>query len=221
MGDEVDQIWGRPSLRLANAIDLDHVGLAHKELKLLTQKFTFVGVARLSFWHGYDRLIKAISEYMGDYEVSFLIIGNGEPEMTRLKKIAREFEVGNKVTFLGSKNGDDLDLLYKKSYVCVDSLGRHRSGALCNSSLKSKEYTAKGIPFVKSHIDDSFLGANFVFDVTPDESAIDISAIIYWYSSLPNNTPVEMRRYADAHLSWDKQCEKVMSKLSDLREIKS
>ncbi|EMH6514318.1 glycosyltransferase [Raoultella ornithinolytica] len=220
MGDKSDKIWGRPSLRLANAIDLEHVNLVREELKPLIQDITFVGVARLSFWHGYDRLIKAISGYAGEYNISFLIVGNGEPEMSRLKKLVEDNGVEDKIIFLGSKSGNDLDFLYKQSHICVDSLGRHRSGSLNNSSLKSKEYTAKGLPFIKSHIDDSFLDVEFVFDITPDEMDINIEEIIRWYTSLPNETPNKMRRYAGKNLSWDNQCSKVIFTLFNLEKMK-
>ncbi len=214
MGDYSESIWGRPSLRIANAIDLEHVKPVKKNLKPLGNAINFVGVARLSFWHGYDRLIKAISSYKGGYKIRFKIVGDSEPEMSRLQELTKKLRVENEISFVGAKSGDELNLIYSESDVCVDSLGRHRSGSYYNSSLKSKEYAAKGLPFIKSHKDDSFNSTDFVYDVSADEGDIDLDAIIKWYQELPVDTPMKMRAYAERHLSWDRQCETVISYLS-------
>lgn len=214
MGEETNNIWGRPSLRIANAIDLEHVKIVKDRISRINDEVVFVGVARLAFWHGYDRLIKAISKYKGRYKINFLVVGDSEPEMGRLKQLMTELGVEDKVSFMGAKSGNDLNELYKISHICVDSLGRHRSGSLYNSSLKSKEYAAKGLPFIKSHIDDSFNNENFVFNVSSDENDLDIDSIINWYQQLPDDTPVKMRLFAEDNLSWDNQCQKVLDVLT-------
>lgn len=213
MGEPGDEIWGRPTLRISNGIDLDKVTILKKKLNPLLDEFIFVGVARLSFWHGYDRLIEAMKNYNGQYNVRFIIIGNGEPEFSRLKDLARKNNVEEKILFLGARFGDELDEQYKRAHVCIDSIGRHRSGNKFNSSLKSKEYTAKGLPFVMSHKDDSFENVSFIFKVSSDEEIIDINEIIGWYEKLPSTTPIEMRAFAEQFLSWDIQCKKIVEKL--------
>ncbi|EIX9223266.1 glycosyltransferase [Klebsiella pneumoniae] len=213
MGAYVENIWNRPALRIANGIDLDKVPPLITRKNTLNNEFVFVGVARLSFWHGYDRLINAISKYQGNYKIKFYIIGEGEDESSRLKKIVQSLNLSSNVVFQGGLYGQELDKQYCKAHVCIDSLGRHRSGNLYNSSLKSKEYTAKGLPFIKSHKDDSFENNFFIFNVNPDESDIEIGEIIEWYKSLPEETPGMMRDFAENSLSWDIQCKKVLDKL--------
>lgn len=215
MGEGKDKIWGRPSLKIHNGIDLVHVPALREQMRVLSNELVFVGVARLSFWHGYDRLIKSISKYNGKYNIKFLVIGEGEQEIFRLKKTAATFDVEKNIFFLGAKFGNELDEVYYNSHICVDSLGRHRSGNNINSSLKSKEYTAKGLPFMKSHIDESFINKEFIYEVSPDESSINIEDVISWYLSLPAITPKIMREYAECYLSWDRQCAKVNSFLFD------
>ncbi len=213
MGESGGDIWGRPALKIANGIDLDKVKILKENLNPLSDEFTFVGVARLSFWHGYDRLIEAVKNYNGKYKIKFIVIGNGEPEFSRLNSLARKYDIEDKILFLGAKFGNELDNQYEKAHVCIDSIGRHRSGNQFNSSLKSKEYTAKGLPFIMSHKDDSFEDVNFIFNVSSNEEAIDIDEIIGWYQKLPKNTPVEMRAFAEQFLSWDLQCKKVLEKI--------
>lgn len=212
MGNPSHSIWNRPSLKISNGIDLEHVPLLKTALNpILDNSFTLIGVARLSFWHGYDRIINAIADYKGNTSVRLLIVGDGEPELTRLKALVKEKNITDQVLFCGAQTGTKLDELYVQSHLCIDSLGRHRSGNLYNSSLKSKEYTAKGLPFIKSHIDDSFQSCNFIYNVSADEEKINIADIISWYTSLPTALPIEMRLFAEANLAWEKQCLNVIS----------
>ncbi|EMM7190538.1 TPA: glycosyltransferase [Raoultella planticola] len=213
MGESSGNIWGRPALKIANGIDLNKVQILKENLNSVSDEFIFVGVARLSFWHGYDRLIEAVKNYKGNYKIKFIVIGNGEPELSRLNALTKKHALEEKVLFLGAKFGNELDMQYKKAHVCIDSIGRHRSGNQFNSSLKSKEYAAKGLPFIMSHKDDSFENVNFIFNVSPDEEMINIDEIISWYEKLPTNTPVEMRAFAEQFLSWDIQCKKVLENI--------
>jgi hypothetical protein len=41
-----------------------------------------------------------------------------------------------------------LNDIYNISDIAIDSLGRHRSNVMYNSTLKGKEYCAKGLPIV-------------------------------------------------------------------------
>ncbi|VUS83835.1 hypothetical protein SB6421_03812 [Klebsiella huaxiensis] len=209
MGDPVCKIWGKPVLRLSNGIDLAHVNLVRDRLKDRNEELVFIGVARLSFWHGYDRLISSIKSE-SNYNFKFLIVGDGEPEMSRLRKIVTDLNLNDKVIFYGAKSGDELNKIYEKADIAVDSLGRHRSGSYSNSSLKSKEYTAKGLPFIKSHQDEAFDKSYFIHDVQPNDDLIDLDCIYDWYQSLPDETPQLMRDFARQHLTWDIQCQKVL-----------
>lgn len=209
MGNAEKEIWGRPSLKIHNGIDLLHVPALRTKQASVDNEIIFVGVARLSFWHGYDRLIKAISQYNGKYFIKFMVVGPGEEELKRLKTITTELELEDNIIFLGSQFGGKLDDVYQNAHVCVDSLGRHRSGNNINSSLKSKEYTAKGLPFMKSHIDESFVDTDFIYEVSPDENDINLESVITWYFNLPVDTPKNMRSFAERNLSWDIQCAKV------------
>ncbi|WP_445441583.1 glycosyltransferase [Citrobacter freundii] len=202
MGDLVDNIWGLPCQRIGNGIDVNAIK------KVPTKKtgncFVFVGVGHLAFWHGFDRLILGMKEYKGDREIIFKIVGGGEPELNRLKTLAHDLK-NNKVIFEGVLSGECLYSVLESADVCVDSLGRHRSGNNCNNSLKSKEYCARGLPFIKSHIDYSFGAEEFIYQVNADESAIDINSIIAWRESLSDDFSSKERCYAERNLTWETQ----------------
>lgn len=200
IGEHTDKILGIPARPMANGVDLNAVKKIITKAKV--DEFIFLGLANLMFWHGYDRLIKAISKYQGDKKIFFYIIGDTEPEFSSLKKLASELMVDDKVIFLGKKNKDEINEFLEVTNVCVDALGRHRSGNNINDSLKSKEYSAMGIPFIKSHIDYSLGSPFFVYQVSSDEVDISIEDIIIWYSNLPEEVNNEIRIYAEKNFSW-------------------
>ena len=211
MGCDVSHIWGIPACKISNGIDLSSLKLLRSCKPKLRDTINFVAVARLSFWHGLDRLIHSIANYEGDYEVQLKIVGAGEPELSRLQNIVAELKLDNLISFTGPLHGDKLIQIYEESDIAVDSLGRHRTGTNQNSSLKSKEYTALGLPFIKSHDDVVFDNQFFSLTVSPDENDINIENVIKWYVELPVNTPFLMREFAVGELSWEKQLSYLLS----------
>lgn len=216
MGALEKKIWGVKAVRIFNSVPLGAVPLkgdvAHEGVR-------FIGVAQLSYWHGYDRVITGISDYNKrnpDTPVFFHIVGNAlssnNDELKRLKELSEKLGVDKQVIFHGAMSGEKLDSVFDGIDIAVDSLGRHRSGNYYNCSIKSKEYCARGIPFIKSHQDDSFNGTNYFYQCSADDSAVDISAILSWFES-KGHSKEELRAYAEGIFDWKIQLSKVMSEV--------
>lgn len=178
-----DFIWGKQTLKISNAVDPDLAPLSNSTFD--GKSLIFVGVANLATWHGYDRLIRSIAKfYLHDAEkltdVFFYVVGDGII-YSELKTLATSLGIDKYINFFGALDGAELDEVFDKANVGVDSLGRHRSGSFYNNSLKSKEYLVRGLPIIKSHIDHTLLKSKFCFDVEPDESEIDLEKVITWY----------------------------------------
>ncbi|MCG8706888.1 glycosyltransferase [Brenneria sp. 4F2] len=205
IGKKVNNLYNIDTYNIINGVDLDEVNLVSKAKKE-NNTINFVGIANLSYWHGYDRLIQSLKSYDGNDNINFYIIGDTEPELSRLKKIAEDADIPNgHVIFLGRKTNSEINSIISNMDICVDSLGRHRSGNNFNSSIKSKEYTAMGMPFILSHIDDAYAeGVFFKYQCSADENIIDINDIVQWYKSLPTNFNEAEREYANEHFSWKK-----------------
>lgn len=204
IGEKTSSISGIKTRRIFNGVDVDLI----KPIPEINveNKFIMVGVANLSYWHGYDRLIKAISKYKGKDEVEFHIVGDTEPVYSQLKLMASELNVSDKIIFHGSKHSDELRNILEKAHVCVDALGRHRSKNNYNSSIKSKEYAALGLPFIKSHIDDAFDDQQeFIYQVSANDDDISIDEIITWRKGLKAGFSIREREYAISNLSWKQQ----------------
>ncbi|EOD4811703.1 glycosyltransferase [Serratia sp. IR-2025] len=216
MGALRKKIWGVRAVRVFNSVPMDNVPLkgnsAHAGIN-------FIGVAQLSYWHGYDRIITGLSNYSkrnNGIPVFFHIVGNAlssnNDELKRLKELSERLSVDKQVIFHGAMSGKQLDTLFDGMDIAVDSLGRHRSGNHYNCSIKSKEYCARGIPFIKSHQDDSFDSTNYYYQCSADDSPVDIATIISWFQS-GGHSREELRLYAESIFDWKIQLSKVINEI--------
>lgn len=205
----VDQkIFGIPCINICNGIDLNEVKLI--EPKVSSQKITFTSVSSCYLSHGIDRLLKSLDYFKLD-NLKFNIVGEG-PQIPKLKKMVEQSEyLKDCVVFLGHLSGESLDLVYNETNIAVGSLGRHRDGVEVLRTLKTVEYTAKGLPTIFSEIDPGFINMPFIFKVESDESLINLIEVIEWRQSL-SLKPNEIREYAK-DFSMENQMERVVSSI--------
>jgi glycosyltransferase involved in cell wall biosynthesis len=204
MGTPTTKIWGIPAIKFEN-------GICVEQYKLLTKNrldncLNIIGVGSLDFWHGYDRAIEGIAKSSNN--IMLHIVGDGN-ELKPLKELAISLGVEKKVVFYGKLHSQKLDAVFDICHLAIDSLGRHRSGNNYNSSIKSKEYAARGLPFIQSHIDQSFSEAKFVLKVPTDEQAINFDDVFYWYQEV-NILPADIRKFAINNLQWEMQFKKLL-----------
>lgn len=183
------EIFDIQCINISNAYEFKQLGFSREEAE--DQTIHLIGVATLCFYHGYDRLIEGLKEYnqkMGQKtKVVFNLIGDG-PVLSEYQKLVKDYKLEKIVTLNGRKKMFELDTYYKEANIGVDSLGRHRSGVTYNSSLKGKEYLAKGLPIisgVKTDLDDKDI--SFYYRVPNDDTPINIDAIVGWYQNLTSN----------------------------------
>lgn len=210
MGEKRKYIWGIRAERIFNAVSNSDLEICVKKNKN-QHEINLIGVAQLAPWHGYDRVIRGIADYINQNNsitIMFTIVGDDLPggykESERLNELIKSFGLEKNVCLVGKMSGEQLDTEFKKADIAVDSLGRHRSGNNYNCSLKSKEYAYRGLPFIKSHHDDSFEGEDFVYNCPPTEDAIKISEIVDWYQNLESNSEY-IHTFAKNKFSWDIQ----------------
>lgn len=186
-----DSIFGITTIKTVNGIDFSQICL--KKVKKSNGYLDLIGVACVSPWHGFDRLITGLHEYYCDLEsaenVRFHIVGEGKciPEY---KRLVEEYHLEQSVFFYGNKCGKELDELYDNSDIAVSSLGLHRIGILTHASvLKSREYGAKGLPMISSVEIDIFPPNEYqyIFYFPEDDTPIDISKIIEFNKKIHKN----------------------------------
>ena len=182
------EVLGIPVVYAMNGICVKNVTIPDR--KVVDDTINAIEVSRPSFWHGYDRFIKGMGEYYkngGTRKIVFHVVGNGA-ETANLKKLAEDYGILDKVIVYGDKFGKDLDDIYEKCFVGIDCLGRHRSGNYQLSSLKSREYVAKGLPLISS-VSMDFLeqGNKYFMKVPADESPVNMEDFIAFYDGIYKN----------------------------------
>lgn len=213
---EEEEIFGAKTIKISNGIDLDELPLRvkknHEEYEI-----HLLGVAEIHFWHGFDRVIKGLGIYYKGNptcKVFFNIVGNlsGAREQNEIFSAIEAAGVQEYVFLHGALWGKKLDLMFDQADFAIGSLARHRSGITFIRTLKTREYAARGIPFMYSEIDSDFEDKPYVLKAKPDESPIDIEQIVSYCSSV-DWEPLSIRN--DVYeLSWRNQMKKVIDHLN-------
>jgi glycosyltransferase involved in cell wall biosynthesis len=177
-----------------------------------------LGLANLSFWHGYDRVIEGMAQYYergGSKEVYFDVVGTGN-ELTRLQDLAAQHGLADLVNFHGSRHGAELEAIMATADVGISSIGMHRLD-VDTSNLKSREFCARGLPFVIGYVDRDFPDAlPFVFHATADDTPLDIGGVLSFFQRLQADSPgysAQMRIYTEEHLTWRAKLQPVLQYL--------
>lgn len=180
-----EKIFGIPCLNISNAYEFNQIPSFEKNQK---EGIHLLAVAALTFYHGYDRLIEGIKNYYQQNSVTekvvFTLIGDG-PVLKEYQEKVAAYHLEDYIKLLGRKPFEELGEYYQLADIGIDSLGRHRSGVAYNSSLKGKEYLAKGLPIVsgvKTDLDGKNL--DFYKRVPADDSPLDVQLIVDWYQKL-------------------------------------
>lgn len=199
-------IFGVKTLKISNAVD-DRTICLRKRYDSKEFEYSFIGVANLAFWHGFDRILYGLKNYYasgGKNKIIFRIVGDGNAaERTRLKKIVEDEKLTDKVIFYSNMSGKELDDLFDISNFAIGCLGCHRKQITTVKSLKNVEYAMRGIPFIYSEINDDFDGKPYILKATPDEAPIDINIIIDFIKNFVYS-PSDIRQDV-SHLTWEKQ----------------
>lgn len=181
------RIFGIETINTINGVDFSNI-TPIKRIRENSNIINLIAVAHLYSCHGYDRIIKGISEFnKGNHniKVNFNIVGNGE-EYDNLEHHIHEYKVEDSVKLLGFQIGTKLDEIYDNSDIAINSLAIHRIGLTTESTLKAKEYCAKGLPIISSYDIDSLSkedNAKFVYKVPLDDSPINISSIVDFFNN--------------------------------------
>lgn len=176
------------------------------EKPVITNTLNFLGIAHLQSWHGYDRMIRSIAEYKGNYNIRFTIISKNNREVENLKSLSKKLGVEKSVIFYGQMELEKIQQLAIEQHIGVGSLGYHRRGAKYDTSIKNKEYCALGLPFICSCEDRSFPDFDYTYKVSANEGVFILDQIIHWYLELyQHDYQSEMFYYSKKHLSFKHQ----------------
>ena len=155
-------------------------------------------------------------QQQGAVPIHFNIVGKG-PEYEKLVALTNDLNLNGHVTFHDFKTGKDLDVVYEENDVAIGTLGFHRIGITNSSSLKNREYFARGLPIVLSTNDlDMPATLPFVKYLPEGEEPIAIGEVVK-YAQRVYQTPdlnYVIRSYAEEHISWKSKTKTVLEYLS-------
>lgn len=205
-------VFGIPTIKVSNGINCDQI-----KVRTYTKHegFRMIAVGKWRNWHGLDRLIKGLVNYHGDADIKLDIVGDG-PELERLRKLVKENQLFDRVAFHGVCVGEKLNQLFNESDIGVGTLALFRKGVTVDSSLKNREYVARGLPIILSGKDaDIKSDLSFVCKVPDDESVIDVSIIETFLEALDiDETILKTRSFAENHLSWKTKMKSLVKQLA-------
>ena len=202
------RIFHIPCIHISNA---PAYRLPIKKDNVLHSPIKFIAVANIAYWHGYDRLINGFVNYykINDRQnVELMIVGDGDSNtIETLKKIVIDNNLQNRIQFLGSKDGQELDELFDNSDLAIGCLGCHRKRVVEIKSLKNIEYAMRGIPFIYSENNLDFDNMPYILKVPADESPIDVNELI----SFVRNCKFTPKQISDTvkDMTWENQFQKV------------
>ena len=215
---DLKTLHGRPVVVIDNGVDVDAIPLR----KPAAQEDTvhLLALASMSYWHGYDRLIRSVSRYSGDRKVVLHMVGGNDGGMLpQWQKLAQELQVEDRVIFHGKMYGQELAEMFDLCDVGANALAQYTKNLSATSELKVREYTARGLPFLCS-IEDPALayeGSDFFMQVSNDDSVPDMEKIIAFALKMRQDTghPQRMRDYAQRHMTWESQYAPIFAKLDN------
>lgn len=217
-----DEIWGNKVINIENGIDCSAIR-PKKEKKIDGKHIRLLFVAVFAPWHGLDRLIDGLKDYyanktedMPDFTISLV----GESEELK-KQISRPSfsSIKDRVEICGKLYGEDLDAKYDEADIAISSLGMHRIGLEYGSTLKTREYCAKGIPFLigykEKQIDESF---PYVLKIPATDEPVSFYSIIDFVNQIRNKNIIEEMRSFSYRFDWKNQIDSLFQKLESLEQ---
>jgi hypothetical protein len=196
----------RPSLTLPNGISVSEVPFTRfapfdgRELRLV---FT---ASDARPWHGLDRLLRSLAEYRGSLQICCNLVG-------RFTHGVADLRLPESVKLLshGTLRGRDLDQLLSQMHLGVGSLALFRNGMVEACTLKTREYVARGLPFIIAHDDPDLQtatgDARFFLRMPADDSPIPLDDLVAFAEEMSirekiGPVSVLMREYAERHMDW-------------------
>ena len=207
------EIFGIKTINISNGVDALSIFQAVRKYPHPEDgKIRFMACAKFSLWHGYDRAIEGLHQYLekpdANRNIEIEMVGDGDAAES-YRQLVKKYGLEEYVRFYGKKQGDELIRVYSLCDIGLDSMGRHRSGVYYNSSLKGKEYCAYGLMIVSGveteldHADDF----EYYYRIPADDSPVDFEKVLAFYQAKADSHKERMRetimQYAIDHFSME------------------
>ena len=218
-----DQIYKIKAINISNAVDVS--SLRQRNSGLSGSEINIIMVAQVAFWHGYDRVIEGLKQYYdnnGTENIKLYLVGDGnQAVLSEYQSLSNREVLKDHVIFYGRKSGAELDAIYDKCCLAMDSMGRHRTGVYYNSTLKGKEYLAKGLPIISGvETELDHMNFKYYFRVPADDSPLNFEDIVNFYHNIYDNkneanVAKEIRDFCAAHFEFKDTFDPVLKAMKE------
>lgn len=172
-----------------------------KKLSLIFLK----GASTDASYNGLDKVFLALKS---DPNCELTIVGH---QLEYEKNIAEAAGVIKQVHFKVAMTAEELTVEFTHHHMALGAFGIHRRGLKSNSTLKNREYCARGIPFIFGHQDPDLLNGDgntkLWMEVAADEAPLKIADWREFYSEFLalSDGVARLRQYAFDHLDYSKK----------------
>ena len=212
---KVDRVFGIPAKFINNGVSTEEIKYTNRRYSKSKECINLIGVSFIRYSNGYDRLILGLRDYYSnkniEKQVDVCFIGDGS-EVDNLKNLVEKYNLNDHVSFEGIKSGKELDKYFEKADIAIGSIGDHRCGIEFKSPLKSREYCARGIPFISATKDPGFDGnEKFILNIKSNDEPININDIVKFYEDISEIEDISdyMRKFAYHRFEWKSQFENI------------
>ena len=205
----ITEMFEVPAYTMNMGVDIEHIIPHHYRGE--NDELNLISVANENVYHAYDRIIESVHAYQGNKKVKVHLVGTISDAS---KALISKYGLEEKVILYGKKCGNELDEIYDKCNVGLGPFGQHRVGGKKDTGLKTKEYFAKGIPYIFSGEEPTVpVDYPYIYRFPSDESPIDFDKVWNFYKSYANDPTViqKMRLFAMENYSWHKIMEDALS----------
>ena len=216
-------IFGIPAICIQNGVNVAEHPI--RETKANTDEIHLIAVASFQKYHGYERVINALAEYYkrnGTRKIVLDMVGGGD-ELAEYRKLTESLNLQEHVVFWGPKHGEELRQVFDQADIGLGSFGFYKIGLTVASSLKLREYLARGLPVIGGSRQDLFTEETFPYylEFPNDASNLDMERIIDFYNRIYRNRETyeevvqHIREYAEENVTWKKTFAPVMEYLGN------
>jgi hypothetical protein len=191
----------RPSKVVANGIDVERVPetgfvpFDGNELRML-----FIASSHAP-WHGTDRLLASLRAYRGATKLRLEMVGGASGAAPGTTQTEGQLTIHHH----GTLHGKALDEVFRGVTVAFSSLAMFRTGLREACVLKTREYVARGVPFVFGYDDvDLVEPESFCLNVGNSDAPFPLERVIEFAKAASAEAGLSnrMREFARARLDW-------------------
>lgn len=210
-----DNIWGRKTVFIDNAVDVHSIKIHERTPQ--KNELNLISVAIEQAYHGFEKIILGLSQYYkngGTRSITVYMVGEYRE---KTKKLVKDLQMGRHIVFTGKLHGTSLDEAYDKSDLAIGTFSK-RANDEYGSSIKTKEFFAKGIPFINGWREYSFDDScPYMKRFDMNVSHIDFHEVVRFYDGIKGDAGLKykMRKFAEENFTWKKQFKRVFSEIGE------